>query len=192
MGVAPQSSNPFADLGLPVRFDLSPAQIERAYLSRIAQQHPDLASADPYAGEAELQGEAAPAHLNAARQVLTHAESRARALLYLLAPGALTTHANALPPGFLAQILEVREEVEPAIASSDAGARATREHWRAWALSQRALYEARAAELFAALAATPSHAATPHVSALAAHLNAWRYIERLLEQLDPPPATTTA
>ena len=163
--------DPFAALGLPRRFDLDAAAMNRAYLARSAALHPDMAGDSPEAARAA-------AALNNAKRVLDHAESRADALLILLGGPSRGDHKD-LPPGFLIEIMEMREAVESAIASGDSAERAK---WGAWATGRRAGYIAEVSARFAALGPAPSNAALAEMRTV---LNAWRYIERLIEQLDP-------
>src|SRR6056297_275624 len=81
--VGSMAASPFDILGLGVSFDLDQADIEQAYLARIASAHPDLGAAD---------GSADPSVLNEARTTLLDPESRARAVLAIQAP-----HAKAPP-----------------------------------------------------------------------------------------------
>lgn len=156
--------NPFEQLGLPARFDLSPAEISRAYLSKIGAAHPDLAPSDDTDEPA--------AKLNHARTVLANPELRADALLLALGGPAKETD-RTLPPGFLASIMERREEIEAALAS---GGGAARETWQQWAGAARAEYQSRVGSMFRDGAPLAN---------IRRELNAWRYIERLIEQLDP-------
>ncbi|MEL7473213.1 MAG: iron-sulfur cluster co-chaperone HscB C-terminal domain-containing protein [Planctomycetota bacterium] len=157
-------NDPFTLLGLPARLDLASDAIERAYLTRVASAHPDVQS-EATTGDA--------ATLNRARHTLLDPERRANALLDVLGGPSPSDH-NALPDGFLFDIMETREQVEADTASDADAARAK---WGAWAESQRAAYLADLTERFAA--------PEPDRSAIRAQLNAWRYIERLIEQLDP-------
>lgn len=162
-------NDPFETLGLPPRFDLDPAVIERAYLSRVAPLHPDIARGDPDAARRA-------AVVNDARRTLDDPERRANALLARL--GGPTKEAEkSLPPGFLAEMMEVRESIDDALASGDPAARST---WVAWAADRRAHHSRAAAALFAALGPQPD-AST--LRTIRTELNAWRYTERLIEQL---------
>lgn len=162
------SPNPFRTLGLPERFDLAPGAVERAYLARIAALHPDLAG-----GVDSDEQDRLAAALNDAKSELLDAERRAEALLAVRG-GPDKSEDKALPPGFLMEILEVREEMEADLAADAAGARMK---WDAWAAERRA---GHAAELGPLLDAAP----TPEGLRRARHvLNQWRYVERLLERL---------
>lgn len=181
----PPTDDPFAILGLPRTLALTSEQIQRAYLLRMAWAHPDAqsdASADIGLDDNDAASLAA-ARLNDARQTLAHPERRAIALYTLLVRDAAKPEPNpdpkpdpkadaALPPGFLMEIMSTREEIESAVAAAD---RPRIEKWRAWALAQRADYLADVGALLDAR----------NFAAAKQQLNAWRYIERLIEQLDP-------
>lgn len=169
--------DPFDILGLDARFDLDPQAIDRAYLTRAAACHPDLAGSDP-AQAAEAARLAAA--LNDAKAVLTKPETRARALLSRLgnewAMGE-RVGGNDLPDGFLLEIMETRMAVEEAVAGGDS-AELTR--WREWATEQRHSYIERIGGLFAGLETTPAPAEIDEINR---QCNAWRYIERMIEQI---------
>jgi molecular chaperone HscB len=166
--------DPFSRLGLPHRFDLDPADVQRAHLRLVAKLHPDRI-ADPVERAAAQNRTAA---LNEARDVLLNAERRANRLLVLLG-GPAKEDDTSLPDGFLMEMMEIRQQIEEVIACGDAQQHA---HWTQWARQQRDEYTARVAELFASI----THESQPDGATLAAireQLNAWRYIERLIEQL---------
>lgn len=158
--------DPFALLGLPRRYGLDRAALEAAYLGRSAALHPDFA-------DVGLEDSAA---LNEARETLQDPERRALALWRLL--GGVGDE-KALPPGFLMRVMEWREELEAARASGDAGSLAAFERL---AEERRREHQRAVAGLFEAV-----EAAGADVSGLLGRirleLNAWRYTERLLEQL---------
>lgn len=165
------SRDPFETLGLEPRFDLDSAAVERAYLRLAAAAHPDVAGDDAEAARRT-------AEINDARAVLLDPERRASALLHKLG-GPAKDQDKSLPRDFLGEMMELRETIEAAIAGGGDGERAT---WRAWALKRRAEFIASVGAAFAALA---SPAAESDLRAIRTRLNAWRYIERLIEQLDP-------
>lgn len=157
-------------MGLEARFEVEPSRVERAYLRLVAGLHPDADGS----GEED---EAKAAALNRARAVLLNPEKRAQEMLRVIG-GTPGVEEKALPPGFLMEIMETREEVEAALAGGDEAARAK---WREWAASQRAAYVVKVGALFEAARAEPE---APRRQ-LREALNAWRYIERLAEQLEP-------
>ena len=165
----PAPNDPFEALGLPARFELDGVAIERAYLARVASLHPDIARGDPDAARRA-------AAINDARRVLDDAERRANALLARLG-GPAKDQEKALPPGFLAEMMEVRESIDAAIESGDFSARGDA---AAWALERRARHAEAVAAMFNALSAAPD---ADELRAIRTELNAWRYTERLLEQL---------
>ncbi len=162
--------DPFDTLGLPPRLGLTRAEIDRAYRKRVAANHPDLAlGADP---------DAAAAELNEARELLLDAERRAGALLARLrGPGP---EDRSLPPGYLPQIMARREAVEEALASDPEAAKTELER----ALADRASFVERLTPLFEQAQTSPDPGLLADIRR---QLNAWRYIERLIEQLAPPP-----
>ena len=165
-------ADPFATLGVPRSFALEPAMLQRAYLRASAKRHPDLAG--DLAGDESINSAA----INAARDLLADPERRAGVLLALLGgPGA--GEDASLPDGFLMEILEVREEVESARGDATATA-----EWESWADARRAEYIERVGSMFESVEGDAS-ADAQELRAIRQELNAWRYIERLIEQLDP-------
>ncbi|MGH7243476.1 MAG: iron-sulfur cluster co-chaperone HscB C-terminal domain-containing protein [Phycisphaerales bacterium] len=163
--------NPFQLLGLPARFEVDEASLRRAYLAKVSAIHPDLADADDSQG--------ASADLNRAREALANPESRANILLSLLG-GPAKEADKSLPPAFLMEMMETREAIEAALASGQANERAK---WTAWGIEQRASYIAQVGAQFRAL--DPVAPTAANFKTIRTTLNAWRYIERLIEQLDP-------
>jgi molecular chaperone HscB len=159
--------DPFAVLGLHASFDIDPGAVERAYLARAAAMHPDVLGDNDEAASASAQ-------LNRAKAVLLNPEKRANALLELMG-GPSKEQDKSLPPGFLAEVMELREQIEEGLE------RGERERWQRWGEEQRAEYAQRVRALFAAVGAGDA----PGLQGIRTALNAWRYIERLIEQLDP-------
>lgn len=166
-------TNPFSTLNLPARFDLDAGAIERAYLGGLTSAHPD-------AGGSDGNGSDAPdaATLNQARMILLDGEQRAVALLDVLG-GPSASQCKELPDGFLMEMMTRREEIEEQIAD---GGNESRSNWEAWAREERASYTNDAQALFQAIAEESTPEKLVDIRVL---LNAWRYIERLIEQLDP-------
>lgn len=158
----------FDILGLPPQFALARAEIDRAYRKRVAAMHPDLAmGADPEAGAARL---------NEAREVLLDAERRAAALLARL--GGPGPEDRALPLGFLGRIMERRETIEEALTSDPGAARQELDR----ALADRGSYIELLTPMFERAQGSPDPGLLAEIRR---QLNAWRYIERLIEQLSP-------
>lgn len=122
------------------------------------------------------------AALNQARRILSDPERRADALLMRLG-GPPKERERGLPDGFLVEFMEVREAVESAIGATDEGERsAARRKWESWGEERRRRAIEEVASVFERLEGPPS---PEPLRQIRIRLNAWRYIERLLEQLDP-------
>lgn len=164
-----ESFDPFAVLGLPRRYDVDAAAVQRAYLERSAVLHPDAMKGGD--GVEQVDGDERSAALNRAKQVLDDPEQRAVALWKLIGGAA---DDKSLPPGFLMEMMEVREQVESGGAIEGG--------WEAWAEARRGEYQQRVRALFAQIKPnTPADHMT--LKQIKTELNAWRYIERLIEQL---------
>ncbi len=161
-------SDPFKVLGLPWRFDLQESEIEAAFLARLGGVHPDLV------GE---EGSMDAATLTEARSLLADPEARANALLSLLG-GPDASEDKGLPDEFLMEIMELRGAIEEELAE---GERA-REKWESFSEERRAEHIARVSDLFRSAGSDPGSA---ELHEIRVELNAWRYTERLIEQLDP-------
>ncbi|MBL8759003.1 MAG: hypothetical protein JNK35_11295 [Phycisphaerae bacterium] len=169
--------DPFDTLGLPARFDLDRGAIEAAYLSRAAAAHPDRGGTEGVDFEATI------ARLNAARGTLLDAEKRARALLARLTAGEAKitpggAEDRALPPGFLEAMMEARERME-----AERGQPGSAERWEAWAEARRAGHVKEVGRLLAEAGARPVGGRAVALAAVRRELNAWRYVERMLEQI---------
>ena len=166
--------DPFALLGLPRRFASDAAQLQAAWLRKSAALHPDRI-ADPM-----QQSDAArnAARINDARNVLHDDEQRANVLLKLLG-GPAKEQDKSLPDGFLMDILDVRQQMEEAQASGDDE---ELRKFEAWADEQRSQYISQLTPLFDAAASSPEPGLLGEIRQL---LNAWRYIERMREQVRP-------
>ncbi len=171
--------DPFATLGLGRDYDIDRAHLQRAYLTKAAKWHPDRFADPVRRSEAEQRS----AEINRARVVLEDDEQRAEALLtFFGGPGK--SDDKSLPDDFLMDILEVRQELEEAVHSGDAQGKQRVEQW---AEQQRAAYRQRVGELFHSIGNPPdAHA----LRGIRLELNAWRYIERLIEQLDTAGSPT--
>jgi DnaJ-domain-containing protein 1 len=121
--------------------------------------HPDRASGDADAAAA----------LNRARTALKDPMSRAEALLARLR-GSGRSGEGALPAGFLAEIFDVREQIDEAMASGDAAAR---QRWEDWAEHRRGGHIRAITAAFEA----------GDLDGVGRELAIWRYTERILERL---------
>ena len=101
----------FTRLGLPRRFSLDAAKLERHYLARSRAVHPDYHLGGPTADlAASLELSAA---LNEAYNTLRDPFLRADYLLQI-SGGPSATEQKQMPPAFFAEMLEAREQVEEA------------------------------------------------------------------------------
>lgn len=164
------SDNPFSVLGLPETYPLDRERIERAYRARLAGAHPDAGDSTGSSND--------PATLNQARSIMLSDEQRASALLALLG-GPKAADCKELPDGFLMDMMMQRQEIEEAIES---GGEEDRAQWEQWGFEQRRAYRDRVKTMFESIAETPDESLLREVRV---QLNAWRYVERLIEQLDP-------
>lgn len=175
--------SPFEILGLPVSCVITRAQVESAYLARIAGAHPDHAADDGLAGGAAGGPAGGPtaAELNDARAALLDEETRFN-LVHRALGGPTAGEDDSLPDGFLMEIMDARMEIEEATASGDA---AEREKWTAWGEEQKAALRATASAQLERLGGGADGDRAGALRDVRRTLNAWRYYERLIEQLDP-------
>ena len=142
-------------------------------MSRASTTHPDLLDATE---DAELLS----AVLNKARQCLLNPESRAQELLRILAPPE-TMSDTSLPEGFLMDIMDARMGMEMALSSEDVD---EIERWRVWAQTQRTGYMEQVGGMFESLPSIGDAEIHKKAHEIKQTLNAWRYIERMRNQLD--------
>ena len=159
--------DPFSLLGLEPRFDLDETELQRRFLAESSANHPDR-FADPLDQADAAERSSA---INQAHQTLVDPESRARALLKLLGV-SMDANDATLPPAMLMEVMEIREEMEQAIADQD---HPTLDRLRTWALDQR---QAHLSELTTRFEASPVDTA-----AVQKALNALRYTQRMLDQM---------
>ena len=109
---APRGGRPdaFAELGLPPRYDLDPAELERAFFERSKELHPDRFAAAPAAERVVALSRARA--LNDAYALLKRDASRAE---YLLAREGVTIGDNErIDPELVMALLEEREHLAAA------------------------------------------------------------------------------
>lgn len=177
-----REDNAFAVLGMPLKYAIDRGVLHRQYLSRAAGAHPDGVMAD----DVDESGYETIAVLNRARAVLEDPEKRAVELLNVLCARASVVLSSAerrtLPPGFLQEMLEVREQMNADLGTGDAAMSA---RWSQWAGEKRAEHERAVGELFAGLSDDRPDPTT--LRRISVELNAWRYVERMIEQMHEPP-----
>ena len=104
-------------LGLPRRFSIDPAVLEAAYLDRSRAVHPDFHHAG--SGGEQAASETLTAAVNEAYTTLKDQFRRAEHLLALLG-GPTATEVKDIPPAFLMEMMDLREEIERADAAGKA------------------------------------------------------------------------
>lgn len=166
------STDAFDLLGLQPAYGIDETSLRRAFLRKAAEHHPDVRV------EGGEDAEDATAALTAARAALADPLQRAEVLLGRLG-GPGKEREKTLPEGFLVYIMGVREDVEADVAAGGEGARAK---WQEWGRAKRGEHEQTVLGLFERHSQTGDQAV---LSEIRRELNAWRYIERLLEQLSP-------
>ncbi len=177
----PSPVDPYALLCLPRVFDLDPAALQRAFIQASGLNHPDRFD-DPDDQQAAAER---IAEINAAHAALKDPESRANLLLDLLG-GPTAAQDRSLPPDLLMEMLEIRDRIQDAHASTDPAAL---DELRRWATDRRQELLSSIAAHFGRLLAVPPASApdapAPHLAAIRMDLNALRYIQRALDQSSP-------
>jgi molecular chaperone HscB len=169
----------FFDLfGLPVRFALSQGELEHKYREASRHWHPDRWSRAPAVERAAVLSRATD--LNQAYRVLKSDARRAEYLLQLRGVNVASEEPGkqpAMPPEFLHEILELREELLEARAEADAARLA----------SLKKTVQAHAAEIGQGLSDGFSRLEAGDASALAElvmSLLKLRYYQRFLDELE--------
>jgi molecular chaperone HscB len=159
-----RSKDPFAELGIPARFDVSPRELRAAWMRQAALSHPDAAGAVEES-----------ARVNEAMRVLSDPILRAHALLALR--GAAGVEAPKMQPSLLLEMVELRERADTCAHDGSALA-----ELRAEAVARR---DAAITDVTALFAAAPEGALDPAcLDRILAELNTIRAFDRMLEQLD--------
>lgn len=168
------SKDYFDLLGIPRRYQVDIAELERRYLERSKEVHPDRFATAEAARRVQALQESM--ELNRAYNTLKKPVPRAE---YLLAAQGVDIGDNEqLDPGFLMHVLEAREELAEARAAGDA-ARLSR--LRDEMERERAAAQERVADQFAAWEGDGDGA---HLQAIKRELILLRYVRRYLEQFD--------
>ena len=178
-----KSTNPFEILGFTPSFSITPDQVQRAYLQRLTASHPDLSGQSAQTLD--------PATLNYARDTLLDDEARANLMLEHL--GGPSPKDHTLPDGFLMEMMQLRTQIEEELDPSNPDHAQARTQWQAWANAERAQTIQTLAQIFKQLESPNPDASTEALTdspeelkqSIRTHLNAHRYTQRLIEQLDP-------
>lgn len=161
--------DPFATLGIARRFTIDEQALRQAFVQASSEQHPDR-FVDPIEQADAVEK---MSHLTDSYRILSDPELRAKALLRLSGL-ALAEDKDKLPPALLMEVMDVREDMESAIASDD---QEELERLGKWATNQRDAYLQKIGSLLdGALDADKA-------KAVRVELNALRYMQRMLEQM---------
>ncbi len=170
-------SDPFSLLDLPLRYELDPKDLDRRMRRIAARLHPDRTT-DPIVA-AENADRLAEMH--AAADLLRDDLKRADRLIDLWG-GPEASSEKGLPDGFLEEMLEVRMDLESSLDSGDELAVRRLEEWAG------AEWGARRDAVGSLLDGDRPASENDRRSARL-EINRWRYIQRMLEQLHPSPAS---
>ncbi len=163
-------SDPFETLGVPRAFTIEPKRLQERFIALSAANHPDRYT-DPM-DQADAAERASV--INDAHRVIADPMLRAQALLGLLAPEMGKEDANALPKGFLMEVMEIREGIEEAKAEGD----------KAKLAQVKATAEQEFKERLGVLRGLLDEACAGASGGLAQarlELNAMRYLKRMIE-----------
>lgn len=170
-------SDYFQMLGLERRFALDPAELERRYLERSREAHPDRQAARPADERARAAGQAM--QLNLAYRTLKRPLPRAEHLLALA--GIRIGDNETVSQELLVEMLELREELAGARAAGDGAAIARLE---AAARERERAELARLGALFADFEAQPQGGGQPALARLKDQVIRLRYLARYREAFD--------
>lgn len=166
----------FEQLGLPPRYDLDPAELERAFFERSKELHPDRFASAPAAERVVALSRARA--LNDAYAVLKRDASRAE---YLLAREGVTIGDNErIDPALLMALLEEREQLAEA---RHAGELREVERLAGAMRARRREALGRVAALFAE-ARGAGAARVEQLAQIKGQLILLRYVDRYLEECD--------
>ena len=174
----PREINFFEVLGFPVRFNLISAELEERYQQLSLDLHPDFYGSAPEAEQ--LLSETASAILNTAYKTLYEPTLRASYLLNFLAKEQ-PLDERTLPEGFLAEIFFLQETLDELLDSINSVELST---MHTNLQKRKTDIEADYAPLFKKHEDHPEDSRI--LQKLQTHLNAERYLRRLLERI---PAT---
>ena len=171
----------FERLGLARTFALSPADVERNYLARSREVHPDFHQAE--SAGAERAGTELSALLNEAYATLRDPFRRAEYLLQLEG-GPTAAEQKEMAPAFLMEMLELRERIEEVRAAGAGSGDAA--GLQQELTDRRAALMGEVADQFARYEALPAGDAARAglLARVRQLLNATRYVQNLLRDLE--------
>ena len=174
----PREIDFFEVLGFPVSFELKSTELEERYQQLSLELHPDFYGSAPEAEK--LLSETASAILNTAYKTLSEPTLRASYLLHLQS-AKQKLDERSLPEGFLAEMFFLQEELDELL---DSGNSLELCKMRDALQNRKTDIEADYAPLFKKHEEQPEDSGI--LQQLQTHLNAERYLRRLLERI---PAT---
>ena len=171
----PREIDFFEVLGFPVSFELKSTELEERYQELSLELHPDFYGSAPEAEK--LLSETAAAILNTAFKTLCEPTLRASYLLHLQS-AKQKLDERSLPEGFLAEMFFLQEELDELLDSGNAVELCKlREDLQ----NRKTDIEADYAPLFKKHEEQPEDSGI--LQQLQTHLNAERYLRRLLERI---------
>ena len=171
----PREIDFFEVLGFPVSFELKSTELEERYQELSLELHPDFYGSAPEAEK--LLSETASAILNTAYKTLCEPTLRASYLLHLQA-AKQKLDERSLPEGFLAEMFFLQEELDELL---DSGNSLELCKMRDALQNRKTDIEADYAPLFKKHEEQPEDSGI--LQQLQTHLNAERYLRRLLERI---------
>ena len=162
-------------LGFPVSFELKSTELEERYQELSLELHPDFYGSAPEAEK--LLSETASAILNTAYKTLCEPTLRASYLLHLQS-AKQKLDERSLPEGFLAEMFFLQEELDELL---DSGNAVELSKLRDDLQNRKTDIEADYAPLFKKNEEQPEDSGI--LQQLQTHLNAERYLRRLLERI---------
>jgi len=171
----PREIDFFEVLGFPVSFELKSTELEERYQQLSLELHPDFYGSAPEAEK--LLSETASAILNTAYKTLCEPTLRASYLLHLQS-AKQKLDERSLPQGFLAEMFFLQEELDELL---DSGNSLELCKMRDALQNRKTDIEADYAPLFKKHEEQPEDSGI--LQQLQTHLNAERYLRRLLERI---------
>jgi len=171
----PKEMDFFEVLGFPVSFEIKSAELELRYQDLSLELHPDFYGSA--SEEEKLLSETATTILNSAYKTLREPTLRADYILHLLAEKQKLDE-RSLPEGFLAKMFFLQETLDELL---DSGNAVKLSGMRKDLQKKKRDIEADFAPLFRKYEDNPEDTVIPQQ--LQTHLNAERYLRRLIERI---------